>query len=343
LFWSIASFFFWIWLAILINIIQIVMVVRKLRNLQVSKAVRSTMRKLIWYPLITMVGWFLVSIGAIHVMSQNTTFEDARTPWKVLTITGTLLEMSQGFFNACFFIGMNKIVREHWAEFLYRCYKLLFCCTFIEPAKDLRTKSTTSELEGSAPTRFRDASMASEAELELGTSATHTQTTPRAHNPYKGNVFDLNTHENRPSHQDDRDTFNSTNSMSFTDSVLRMSHYFSVSLPVEDESDYINPEPNIHAQSLISRMSSHIAPYPRPSGAVISANAIFRPASGTYAGGAEPTVNTLHIQHIQHMPMSEKDLRGVDISSFRSTQTSEVTEDRESASTIDSTAAPSST
>lgn len=335
LFWTIASFFFWIWLTILINIIQIVMVVRKLRNLQVSKAVRSTMRKLIWYPLLTMVGWFLVSIGAIHVISQNTTFEGASLPWKVLTIAGTLLEVSQGFFNACFFIGMNKIVREHWAEFLYRVYKLLFCCTFIEPAKDLRTKSTTSEFEGTIPTSYRDASMASEAELEMGSGGSHAQSTPRAHHPYKGNVFDLNTHDDRPSHQEDRDTFNSTNSMSFTDSVLRMSHYFSVSLPVEDESDYINPEPNIHAQSLISRMSSHISPYPRPSGAVLSS--VIRPSSATYGASAEHTISTLHLQ------MSEKGtpgVQGVDISAFRSTQTSEVTEDRESASTIDSTAAP---
>lgn len=263
LFWTIFSFFFWIWLAILVNIVQIVMVVRKLRNLQVSKAVRSTMRKLIWYPLMTMVCWFLVSIGTIHVIANNTTFEDVNTSWQMITIVGSLLAILQGFFNACFFITMNKIVREHWYEFLYRVYKLLFCCTVIAPATDLRTKSTTSEFEGSRPPALRDVSMISEAEVEMG----------RAGQPVSHRDKQDKNQDDRHSQRDTlfRDSFMSN--VSFTGSVSRLSHYFSVSLPVDGESDYIGEEGGededeedegrdsrrAGQESIISALSAHTA------------------------------------------------------------------------------------
>jgi len=302
LFWTIFSFFFWIWLAIFVNVVQIVMVVRKLRNLQVSRAVRSTMRKLIWYPLMTMVCWFLVSIGTIHVIANNTSFEDVNTSWQMITIVGSLLAILQGFFNACFFITMNKIVREHWYEFSYRVYKLLFCCTFIAPAKDLRTKSTTSEFEGSRPPAMRDVSMFSEAELEMGRASR-----PVSHRDGK----------NPDDRHSQRDTL-------FRDSFMsNVSNYLSVSLPVDGESDYIGKEgdddeeeeegrDSRHAgqESIISALSGHTA-----SMSMTSAN------NSVYGDSARPSVVSQATHHT-HSTLHTQNTLGT-----RNTTMSELTQD----------------
>jgi len=146
LFWVLFSFFFWIWLSIFVNVVQIVHIMLELRSMQVvSTAVISTVRKLIFYPLITFLCWTLNTAANMYVFSSNTTFATMDSGWSTLASVGVLLALSQGLLNCIVFISMNTIVREHWKELLYRMYMLLCCCKRVKERTIVRQQSSDVE------------------------------------------------------------------------------------------------------------------------------------------------------------------------------------------------------
>ena len=226
LFWIIFSFFFWIWLTMVVNLVQIILIVLKLRNMNVvTSVVKSTVRKLIYYPLITLLCWTLNTVSNMYLISTNSSLSGVSASWGMVSDLGILLALSQGIFNAFVFVGMNTIVREHWAELFHRIFQFFCCCRVVKERAVLRTNSSSTEFEGTAK-RMKP------SVFELEMSDKHSEST---HNP------------NREEHDTNRDTSHSLFRDTFMggDNGVRLSAYFSVSLPVEDEMDYIG---NIYAQ-----------------------------------------------------------------------------------------------
>lgn len=241
LFWVLFSFFVWIWLCMITNCVQIAMIVRKLRNLQVvSDVVRSTVKKLIFYPVITVLCWSLNTAANIYVLTKDVNYASLSTTWDTVATLGIVFAASQGVLNAVVFIAMNTIVREHWAELLFRLYRLLFCCTIDKDRPALRTYSNAADMTQQLSSQQQQATNNVLHKLDPSSAQ------PKQPHQLKHHLHPEDMHERGVSVDERAGPVSQANI--FRDTVLsdaggmRLSTYFSISLPVEDELDFVGAD-----------------------------------------------------------------------------------------------------
>lgn len=129
LFWVVASFYAWVWMAMLWSLFMIVSITLKLRKLRiVPDVVMSTVAKLALYPVIITVCWTLNTVANLYIFIVDKTYNEVSSSWTLAANLGVAMAASQGFLNACVFFGMNPLVREHWACLLRDLYFNICCC-----------------------------------------------------------------------------------------------------------------------------------------------------------------------------------------------------------------------
>lgn len=292
LFWVLFTFFVWVWLCMIINCVQIVRIVLKLRNMQVvSHVVQSTVNKLIFYPVITILCWTLNTAANVYVFTSGASFNNLSPAWDAVSTVGIILAAAQGVFNAAVFIGMNTIVREHWAELLYRLYRLLVHCTVDKDRPALRTASRSVDVD---TTHLSDSATTAAALKAAAAAAGITTTTDNILHKQAMNVSRINKLEHAERRTDNRETEKETEIETdddyrtgplsqanlFRDTAIsdaglgvRLSSYLSVALPVDEELDFIGADlrtstAEVETDNMFSRASSIFGGYhARQSGA----------------------------------------------------------------------------
>lgn len=142
--WMVFSFYFWIFLCVVIQFGLLVAVANKLYRLEIKEGTNSdtvsviwkSFRKLIWYPTIFSVCWTFDAVADLSGLEESQSHSNSSSSSSsrnVVTedfvITGVTLSMLQGFFFSLAFFINNRIVRECWQEFLrnVRIEILIYC------------------------------------------------------------------------------------------------------------------------------------------------------------------------------------------------------------------------
>ena len=129
LFWFIASFYVWLWAAMICSAYMLVAIALKLRRLQVvPDVILSTIGKLALYPVIITVCWALNTLANIYTFSKGQNYGELSRPWTIVANMGVIMALLQGLFNALVFFAANPLVREHWACLLRR----VLCCMEVD-------------------------------------------------------------------------------------------------------------------------------------------------------------------------------------------------------------------
>jgi hypothetical protein len=141
----VASFYFWIFLAVTLQIGLLVKIAHKLYLLggdgnNSVKRIWSSFRKLVWYPVIFSVCWCFDAVADLSGIEQSD--KDGGNGDNVISdgvvsedfvIVGVALSMLQGFFFSLAFFANNTIVRECWLELLWNLrIEFLLCLGYDE-------------------------------------------------------------------------------------------------------------------------------------------------------------------------------------------------------------------
>lgn len=120
--WFVLSFYGWIWLAMLFNIVFVVAIVYRFYQMQdVPDRVVSTIRKLLLYPIIISFCWSMSTFTDLYSTVYDGTFSSS---FYIVDGVATILAVSQGFLFAVVFFGFNPLVRKAWLD-LFRKMGLL--------------------------------------------------------------------------------------------------------------------------------------------------------------------------------------------------------------------------
>lgn len=129
--WTVFSFYFWIWLSVVLSCVLIYHIMLKIR-LEKSPTLKAKLRlqfaKCCPYPFIVAISWTLPAVVSIRraVRSTHDTISSSQTSTstgeEALNILATLLPCLMGFFNACIFIWSNfEVLSITWCDFLSLC------------------------------------------------------------------------------------------------------------------------------------------------------------------------------------------------------------------------------
>ena len=144
LFWFIAAFYGWIWLAMIANVAFIASIVYRFYRMQiVPNQVRSTVRKLLLYPIIITICW---SLSACNDMYTTLHPEPNSAKWNVFRGVANILSIAQGFLFAVVFFSMNPLVRDCW----YDLYITTLYGAATSPNQDGNVSDTSSRGDGDA-------------------------------------------------------------------------------------------------------------------------------------------------------------------------------------------------
>lgn len=120
--WFVLSFYGWIWLAMLFNIVFVVAIVYRFYQMQdVPDRVVSTIRKLLLYPIIISFCWSMSTFTDLYSTVYTGEFSSS---FYIVDGVATILAVSQGFLFAVVFFGFNPLVRKAWLD-LFRKMGLL--------------------------------------------------------------------------------------------------------------------------------------------------------------------------------------------------------------------------
>lgn len=108
-FWSLASFYLWILLAIIIMTVLMADLFIKLRSMpHTSNIVSNSLKKLIFYPIVFIICW-IPSYICDYKYSQDSSVQESTN------ISGSILPCLQGFLLSIIFFYQNIVVRKKWA------------------------------------------------------------------------------------------------------------------------------------------------------------------------------------------------------------------------------------
>ena len=121
--WTIVGFYVWVWIAIIASIIMYIQILYKLHRsemLNYSIEFNTIISSLILYPLVLILCWSFTSAVDVQAsFASDTTYLGDY----LISILGTVLPASQGFFNSLIFISQNKSVQNEWKKLLLNSYK----------------------------------------------------------------------------------------------------------------------------------------------------------------------------------------------------------------------------
>jgi hypothetical protein len=115
--WMVVSFYLWVFLAILIQAVLLVVIAYKLYNLGDSTRVAkiwTSFYKLVCYPLIFTLCWAVDAGADLSGMKESHNHNLSDQGAVDLVIIGTFMSMLQGFLFSLVFFSFNAIVRERW-------------------------------------------------------------------------------------------------------------------------------------------------------------------------------------------------------------------------------------
>jgi hypothetical protein len=115
LFWFIFAFYGWIWLAMICNVVFISGILYRFYQMQeVPERVVGTIRKLLLYPIIIVFCWSIITFTDLYSTVRT---GSKSTGFYLVDGIATILAVSQGFFFALVFFGLNPLIRKAWLDF----------------------------------------------------------------------------------------------------------------------------------------------------------------------------------------------------------------------------------
>lgn len=121
-FWAFASFFFWILLSLILTSFFIVRVYFIVKNMaDMPEISRYTLRKLVFYPLITLVCW-LPACLIYFLALYGSTSQYGKYLANVFALSTAT---SQGLLNSAVFLANNELVRSKWVSFFTGDFSVL--------------------------------------------------------------------------------------------------------------------------------------------------------------------------------------------------------------------------
>lgn len=119
MFWALASFYFWVWLCIILNLsmLSYVYYYQFTIDQQNASNVRASVYKLVLYPVILILCWSIDSIVNIIDITRKGGLKNSSNPASKVAVTMSGLQVV--LFAIVFFI-VNPVVRSYWYGFAIR-------------------------------------------------------------------------------------------------------------------------------------------------------------------------------------------------------------------------------
>lgn len=87
---------------------------------QIPDIVRVTLKKLIYYPISTILCWVLNSITELYYLVNRGTGDRTNDVWFRIYVASIAIALLEGFFNTIVFFTMNPNVRYMWLSLFQR-------------------------------------------------------------------------------------------------------------------------------------------------------------------------------------------------------------------------------
>jgi hypothetical protein len=116
LLWDIIGFYLWEWLSIITMMAFLLSVAFKLRTgpaTQQNPLIATSLRKLMWYPLIHILCWIMPAV--YDLISAGSGYQIEGSGKEALILVTNIIAAFQPMLSLVVYIYANPIVRQHWA------------------------------------------------------------------------------------------------------------------------------------------------------------------------------------------------------------------------------------